>query len=68
MTERRREILKWIYSGDFEERHKYVAAERAQGSGEWFLRSENYRQWTGSRTSEVLCCLGMRKFLLKCVH
>jgi hypothetical protein len=60
-SEKRLTILKWIYSDDFEQRHKQISMARVDGSGEWFLRSTEYRNWVRGPSGSVLFCHGMRR-------
>jgi len=59
-SEKRLSILKWIYCEDFEQRHKQISMARVDGSGEWFLRSTEYRNWARGPNGSVLFCHGMR--------
>ena len=59
--EKRLSILRWVYSEDFEQRHKQISKARVDGSGEWVLRSMEYRNWVRGPSGGVLFCHGMRR-------
>jgi hypothetical protein len=55
---RNADILEWIWSGDFEPRHRTFKKKRVLHSGQWFLESDEYHKWIRSNESSVLICPG----------
>ena len=55
---RNTDILEWIWTGDFEARHRTFKKKRVLHSGQWFLESDEYNKWIRSNGSSVLICPG----------
>ena len=53
-------ILSWISPLESLERHRDVARVRAEGVGEWVLRSREFQAWRGNDRSvgRILACHG----------
>jgi hypothetical protein len=57
----RSEILTWVSDIQYEGNHYTARKERADGTGEWLLRHERYREWRGSSASTILWLHGIRR-------
>jgi hypothetical protein len=55
VNQRERDILQWLWTGDFEERHATLRKSRVLHSGQWFLESDEYNQWVGDGPSTLIC-------------
>jgi hypothetical protein len=66
-SERRNNILDWLWTGDNWKRHKFLRDRRVANTGTWFLEAESFKKWSCGE-NPVLICLGMRtvpsKFVL----
>ena len=54
-------IKQWLSSLEPQDRHQSVQANRVDGVGGWFLESDEFREWSGSRgvtNRSVLFCYG----------
>jgi hypothetical protein len=56
----RLEILTWISDIPYESNHYTAREERTDGTGEWLLRHERYREWRESSASTILWLHGIR--------
>jgi hypothetical protein len=54
----RQEILNWIFSSDFEIKHRAVKAKRVKNSGTWFLNHPDFQSWASGTSTEMLFCSG----------
>ncbi|KAG0127725.1 hypothetical protein HOY82DRAFT_624539, partial [Tuber indicum] len=60
LGKKRREVLKWLHSDDFREKHQLIQENRQEGTGEWLLRSEAFVDWKkGVSSSRILLGLGI---------
>ena len=57
----RSEILTWVSDIQYESNHYTARKERTDGTGEWLLRHERYREWRGSSASTILWLHGIRR-------
>ena len=57
----RLKILEWISSIPYEENHDFARQGRTNGTGEWLLRHEKYREWRASSASMILWLHGDRE-------
>jgi hypothetical protein len=60
-NQREEEIREWIWMGniDSEERHKVLTETRIPKSGQWFLKSDEFNNWTQIPDgSSTLICSG----------
>lgn len=58
------DILRWISSIPYEDNHKTACKGRTEGTGEWLLNHEQYRDWRGSSASMILWLHGFRQFFI----
>jgi len=65
--QRRQRILEWLVDGDFSTRHNELHDTRAENSGQWFVKSKEFRNWVDGTGPNCLICLGIRltHFLIK---
>jgi len=61
--EKRREILKWLWDGDYCEIYRLIQQERVEGTGHWLLNTDAYKKWLKGE-STFLVCPGIRMELL----
>ncbi|KEY73474.1 hypothetical protein S7711_07498 [Stachybotrys chartarum IBT 7711] len=54
-VEKRHEILQWIGTVEHGSRHSEIFDEHENGTGEWFLRSEEFRKWTETKGAVLFC-------------
>lgn len=59
--EKRRKILKWLSSDDFEETHDRNFKKRFENTGQWLLDDLRFRNWRDGAQSSLLWCYGARK-------
>ena len=62
--ERRNAALKWIWEGKFEseEKHRLLTEKYIPGCGQWFLESEDFKDWVRfGEDSSMLICSGFGK-------
>ena len=57
----RRNILKWLSPGDFEETHQRHFKKRFGNTGQWLLDDPRFRNWRDETQSSLLWCYGARK-------
>ena len=60
-VERRRNILKWLSTDDFEETHDRHFKKRFENTGQWLLDDPRFRDWRDGTQSSLLWCYGARK-------
>ena len=53
-------IANWLSSLDFRERLADFLERRTEGTGEWLLQSQPFRDWLGGK-SRILWCSGIRE-------
>lgn len=41
----RRDVLNWLYSEPFDKRHTEIKDRRRENTGEWLLKSPEFREW-----------------------
>lgn len=58
---KRREILTWVSSVEYERLHYNARDSRIDKSGQWLLAHKDYRAWSGSGESTILWLHGVRK-------
>ena len=59
---KRRKILKWLSSEDFEETHERHFQKRFENTGQWLLDDPRFISWRDGIQSSLLWCHGARKF------
>lgn len=59
--ERRREILRWLSSDDFEDTHYKHFKKRFGNTGQWLLDDVRFTKWKDEAQSSLLWCHGARK-------
>lgn len=57
--ERFEKVLEWLSPGNRNEWYKSKRDERAEGTGEWFLKCEEFRNWVSGEGSKLLFCHGI---------
>ena len=62
-TPDRRTLGDWLSSLNFKQRQADVLNQRTEGTGLWFLESDEFQSWTLSAGSEILWCKGIRKLV-----
>ena len=60
----RSKILGWISTIPYTSHHRQISEGRLDGTGEWFLAKDEYRDWRESSASKLLLLRGIRKFAL----
>jgi hypothetical protein len=59
--ETRKDILDWISTSKHYQKHRLIQASRAQNTGTWILRREEFIQWRDKKSpSNVLVCHGIQ--------
>jgi ankyrin repeat domain-containing protein 50 len=61
----REELLNWISPHDHEEAHENIYVKKHPGTGDWLLRTKEFRAWIDSSTSALLWCHGKRESAYK---
>lgn len=57
----REKTLNWISTFEYEMKHHAIRMPRVEGTGEWLLDREEYRQWRDDEDSpKVLWCHGIQ--------
>ncbi|GLA93226.1 hypothetical protein AtubIFM61612_010418 [Aspergillus tubingensis] len=56
--QQRNETLAWICPIDASERHQRIISSQHEGTGKWFLESEEFRSWISGEKSKALLCTG----------
>lgn len=64
LDERRRKILEWLSSDDFEETHEMHFKKRFRSTGQWLLNDSRFISWRDEGQSRLLWCSGARKLLV----
>jgi hypothetical protein len=59
-SEKRQNILDWLWKGDHWERHEDLVKTRVQDTGKWFLKSPEFKNWVTGDESLSLICHGIR--------
>lgn len=62
MSGERGEMLKWISPIPYESDHEFARRGRLEGSGEWLLERDDYREWKNSSSSTMFWLHGIREF------
>jgi len=54
------ELLKWLFPdfADIEARHRAVALNRVEGTGNWLRESKEYKNWINRPAPQILYCHG----------
>jgi hypothetical protein len=52
-------VLEWISPGTRNEAHDAKRVERAEGTGDWLFKSEQFRNWVTGEGSKLLFCHGI---------
>ena len=63
MGEDIRAISAWLSPLQPVDRHNEIRTSRAKATGQWFLESDEFKDWVGAKNS-ALCCVGIRACLL----
>jgi hypothetical protein len=58
--EKKQNILKWIWDGNYWDRHRLLHVERVTGTGQWFLDSDTFKEWRKGEKANFLICPGIR--------
>lgn len=53
------DILKKIFSGEFNDAHADMNERRVKNTGDWFIETEQFKSWIHGETS-LLTCSGKR--------
>ncbi|KAF1828738.1 hypothetical protein BDW02DRAFT_206603 [Decorospora gaudefroyi] len=53
------DILRWLTSYDHASKHHDIFSKRQEGTGTWFLESEEYRDWLSKSGSQKILCTGV---------
>ena len=61
IDKRRRKVLEWLSSHDFDETHERYFNKRFQNTGQWLLDDTRFRSWRDGAQSSLLWCYGARK-------
>ena len=54
IVEKRQRILEWVYPREHDTRHYAISKQRMNGSGEWVLRTDQFRIWEERSSSGSL--------------
>jgi len=60
----RRTLGDWLSSLNFKDTQADVLDQRTDGTGQWFLESDEFNAWLVSVVPQTLWCTGMRKILI----
>ena len=52
-------ILEWLSVSQHEKRHRDVCKQRLGNTGEWLLRSKEFRNWYNAQSENILWCHGI---------
>lgn len=55
-------VLDWLSPLMFGPKQNDVFEKRQEGTGEWFLQSDEFQHWLGDNSPSCLWCPGPRKF------
>jgi hypothetical protein len=58
--EKREKILEWLSPGSFTTKHEQLRKTRVEGTGQWFLDSDEFRHWVNGAAPQTLLCPGIR--------
>ncbi len=59
----RHDVVNWLSPFDFCSKQQDILSDRCPGTGEWFLKSQEFNDWLRG-TNQTLWLDGIRKFLL----
>jgi hypothetical protein len=48
VDDKRQNVLDWIWTGDYSQRHIALREIRVSNTGQWFLDSDEYKRWINS--------------------
>jgi hypothetical protein len=57
--EERHKILQWLWKGDVWQRQDVLAKKRVHDTGNWFLKSDEFKNWATGKSSLSIICRGM---------
>src|ERR1700722_11944284 len=63
LDDERRAIASWLSSLNFQASQNEFIQKRGEGTGEWFLKSQEFKDWRDG-TSEMLWCPGDGKIIV----
>lgn len=55
-------ILKWLFPGEVDLKHRDVRGKRMNNSGLWFLNLPALQKWMSGEGSNILYCPGLRMY------
>lgn len=55
-------IMSWLSPLEMGQVHQTISEKPSEGSGQWFLQSEAFRDWEDGKDM-LLWCSGIRKFV-----
>src|SRR5277367_2843248 len=59
-SDRRQQILTWVWTGDYWKRPQLLRSQRVPSTGDWFLECEPFQKWKSGGASHLLISLGIR--------
>ena len=60
LKKEREKILNWISTLDHKKEHQDIRKPRVDGTGQWFLRQNDFSAWRDASASRVLWCHGIQ--------
>lgn len=63
----RRRILDWLSDVSFKKHHEFYKSLRSQGTCEWLLKKDSFRNWNESDSSSILWLHGIGKNIVSMV-
>lgn len=60
LSEKKNKILNWLYSEEFDERQQELRKSRAENSGKWFLKTDEFINWLEGKETNCLFAVGIR--------
>jgi len=61
LREARKDILDWVSTASFNQKHQSLQETRTENTGNWILEDEDYLEWRDSTSdANVLCCHGIK--------
>jgi hypothetical protein len=60
-ADEREAFLGWISQVEFEKSHEDIYATKHSGTGDWLVKTEQFRTWIDHPKSKLLWCHGKRK-------
>lgn len=60
---KRREILKWLSTVQFEAHHEETKKLRFKGTGEWLIQKEPFHRWIETDSSSMMWLSGKRMII-----